>query len=472
MNISQLSTQLDTTNTSIASVVTTAERNVISLSQLSTQLDATNSNIASITATFERNVSQLSNWLDTTNSNITSVATTLEMNISLLSTQLDSTYSNIMSVVTTVERNISILSTLLDATNSNLTSVTTTIERNVSQLSNWLDATNSKIKLVATTVEKNISQLSTWLDATNSSIASVATTTEKNITQLSTQLDATNSNITSVAITLGRNVSQLSSWLDTTNSNIMSVAINVERNISSVFIQLDEVYRFALSMQPEAIGIHCGTGLWYRVAHLDMRDPSQQCPSAWREYNTNQFRACGRPVSSVASRLSQIFPVSHQYSKVCGRVIGIQVASPDAFHSMRNINEVYMDGVSITRGSPRHHIWSYVGSYSEITTYYLNACPCDYSRAIQPQSFVGSNYYCESGNPTGHWEGQVFPNDKLWDGKQCSHEGTCCTGTNTPPWFSVTLGSPTSDDIEVRIMGSESTANEDTPIELLEIYVQ
>jgi hypothetical protein len=35
----------------------------------------------------------------------------------------------------------------------------------------------------------------------------------------------------------------------------------------------------------------------------------------------------------------------------------------------------------------------------------------------------------------------------------------------------VNLGSPTSDDIEVRIMGSEGTANEDTPIELLKIYV-
>ena len=69
-------------------------------------------------------------------------------------------------------------------------------------------------------------------------------------------------------------------------------------------------------------------------------------------------------------------------------------------------------------------------------------------------------------------QGQVFLNDTLWDGEQCSHEGTCCTGTNTPPWFSVNLNSPTSDDIEVRIMGSESTANEDTPIELLEIYVQ
>jgi hypothetical protein len=130
-----------------------------------------------------------------------------------------------------------------------------------------------------------------------------------------------------------------------------------------------------------------------------------------------------------------------------------------------------MDGVSITYGSPRNHIWTFVGSYSETATG-SNACPCDYFLGTQPQSFVGSNYYCESGNPTRNWQGLFFPNDKLWDGEQCSHEGTCCTGTNTPPWFSVNLSSPTSDDIEVRIMGTEDTNNEDTPIELLEIYVQ
>ena len=266
------------------------------------------------------------------------------------------------------------------------------------------------------------------------------------------------------------NISRLSIQLDETNNNITSVATTVEKNISSLFIQLDVVYRFALSMQPEA----CGTGLWYRVTHLNMSDPSQQCPSAWREYNTSQFRACGRPNSTVASRPSQIFPISHQYSKVCGRVIGIQVASPDTFHHGRNsgINEGYIDGVSITHGSPRHHIWSYVGSVSEHPTNPSLACPCNSSSGDQPQSFVGSNYYCESGNPAQAWQGRVFPNDKLWDGEQCSHEGTCCTGTNTPPWFSVNLGNPTSDDIEVRIMGSESTDNEDTPIELLDIYVQ
>ena len=241
-----------------------------------------------------------------------------------------------------------------------------------------------------------------------------------------------------------------------------------QRNIDLQMIR-DNVYTYlGLPVLPQ-----CGEGIWYRIAYLNMTDSSQQCPSAWREYNT-QFRACGRPVSSVASRPSQLFPISRQYNKVCGRVIGIQVASPDAFSDGNgsDINKSYIDGVSITHGHPRHHIWSYVGSVSENPRLLKTACPCDSSSGTQPQDFVGSNYYCESGNPTQDWRNLVFPNDKLWDGEQCSHEGTCCTGTNTPPWFSMNLSSPTSDDIEVRIMGSEDTDNEDTPIELLEIYVQ
>ena len=214
----------------------------------------------------------------------------------------------------------------------------------------------------------------------------------------------------------------------------------------------------------------CGDGLWYRVAYLNMADSTQQCPSAWREYNT-QFRACGRPVTTVASRPASFYSTNRQYSKVCGKVIGIQVASPDAFLRNQGINDGYIDGVSITYGSPRNHVWSYVGAYSEIVRAH-DTCPCDNSGGTPPPSFVGTNYYCESGNPNQNWRGQVFPNDKLWDGEQCSHEGTCCTGTSTPPWFSVDLNSSTSDDIEVRIIGTESTENEDTPIELLEIYVQ
>ena len=62
-----------------------------------------------------------------------------------------------------------------------------------------------------------------------------------------------------------------------------------------------------------------------------MSDPSQQCPSAWMEYTSNGIRVCARPTSSEASCPGTLYPVSHQYRKVCGRVIGYQIGSPDAF---------------------------------------------------------------------------------------------------------------------------------------------
>lgn len=93
--------------------------------------------------------------------------------------------------------------------------------------------------------------------------------------------------------------------------------------------------------------------------------------------------------------------------------------------------------------------------------------------AEQPPTFVGNNYYCESGNPNDDYGDDTFYGaDKLWDGEQCANEDTCCSGPQRPPWFSVQLPSNSSEDIEVRICGDESLWNEDTPIELLELYIQ
>ena len=63
---------------------------------------------------------------------------------------------------------------------------------------------------------------------------------------------------------------------------------------------------------------------------------------------------------------------------------------------------------------------------------------------------------------------KAYSNNKLWDGQQCSNEGTCCT-TKFPPWFSVELPNPTSNNIKVCICDNEGTDNEDTPIEVMEI---
>ena len=229
----------------------------------------------------------------------------------------------------------------------------------------------------------------------------------------------------------------------------------------------------------------CGTGQWTRVAYLNMSDPSQQCPSSWRLYSANGVRACGRQVTSNGRCYSQFYTVQQSYRKVCGRIIGYQVGSTDVFGDRQLlIDQTYVDGVSLTYGSPRQHIWTFASGLSEtITTSHSNheryTCPCALVgtgfRMQQPPSYVGNNYFCESGNPATTFENTNtlrYTNDPLWDGQRC--EGQCCnTGNdNSPPWFNAELPSTTNENMEVRICGDNGTSNEDSPIGLIELYVQ
>ena len=224
----------------------------------------------------------------------------------------------------------------------------------------------------------------------------------------------------------------------------------------------------------------CGDGLWYRVAYLNMSDTTEQCPSAWSEFtSTNGIRVCARPNSDLGSCPGTNYSVRRPYSKVCGRIIGYQIGSTDSFamdmivnNPQPTIDDPYLDGISVTHGTPRVHIWSYVGGASENGSCSDINCPC--SNGIQaPPSFVGTNYYCESAYREGcYLNGVFFPDDPLWDGQQCENEGTCCTGANNPPWFRVDLSSTVRDHIEVRICHNQRTGDEDSPIHLLELYVQ
>ena len=116
-------------------------------------------------------------------------------------------------------------------------------------------------------------------------------------------------------------------------------------------------------------------------------------------------------------------------------MIGYQYATPDEFYSTSGIEGPYVDGVSITHGEPgaRAHIWTYSEKHGP------EGC------GTAP-SFVGNDYFC----------------DRL----MASPPGV------TAPWFCRQLPQTTTDDIEVRICGDEGTDNEDTPVEIIELYIR
>ena len=228
------------------------------------------------------------------------------------------------------------------------------------------------------------------------------------------------------------------------------------------------------SVVPNLQNFFCsGSTGWRRVAYLNMSDPSQQCPSVWQEITT-PHRVCGRRSTSRGSCEGLTYSTgSEQYDQVCGRIIGYQSASPSLFTGAgQSIDTFYLDGVSVTHGSPRQHIWSFGGGVDEVSSIW--ACPCvtGSTTGSRIPSFVGQNYFCEAG--ITRWDGRLifWPNgDPLWDGQGCGPTSSCCT-FNSPPWFNVTLSSPTTDGIEVRICGDQEIGDEDTPIQLIELYVK
>ena len=68
-----------------------------------------------------------------------------------------------------------------------------------------------------------------------------------------------------------------------------------------------------------------------RVAHLNMTDPSSQCPVCFRVDAANNTRFYIRDTSS-AGCVSMLFePFGLTYSQVCGYVRGHSFATVDAF---------------------------------------------------------------------------------------------------------------------------------------------
>ena len=109
----------------------------------------------------------------------------------------------------------------------------------------------------------------------------------------------------------------------------------------------------------------CGPGSWRRIAFLNMTDPDQQCPSEWLLHDASlSDRSCTRPSTNTIGCASTFFSTGNlDYNRVCGRATGIAFHSPDSYRPTGNnrgsstINDPYVDGLSITHGSPRQHIF-------------------------------------------------------------------------------------------------------------------
>ena len=108
-----------------------------------------------------------------------------------------------------------------------------------------------------------------------------------------------------------------------------------------------------------------------RVADIDMTRPKESCPSGFRKITSSGKTMCGgQSISCIGTTFT-----SHgvPYSRVCGRIIGYQFGRPNAFEAYnsdhsQSIDTYFLDGVVLTYGSPRCHIWSFTSGKSQYLT--------------------------------------------------------------------------------------------------------
>eukprot|EP00750_Incisomonas_marina_P025978 INCI583.1.p1 GENE.INCI583.1~~INCI583.1.p1 ORF type:complete len:1394 (+),score=246.06 INCI583.1:490-4182(+) len=188
-----------------------------------------------------------------------------------------------------------------------------------------------------------------------------------------------------------------------------------------------------------------------------------KCPGAM----VNDIGYRGAPICTrqltAAGSVAATFELAHDATSVKLDLAYAQHYSADGFASASSAtldDDYFMEGVAIARlaadGTREHIFAAAVGiAYDTANTGYN--CPssnCGYNDTtycVGPSapSFVGTDYWCDSGNP-GTWE-------QIW-----------YKPMNTPTW-TVAMDFAKGDTIEVRAMADQASSNEDVGIQRLKM---
>ena len=224
----------------------------------------------------------------------------------------------------------------------------------------------------------------------------------------------------------------------------------------------------------------CGgvQGGWMKVISINVSNTTDSCPSGLKTL-TSPKRLCAMNTDVAGCSSAYLNVHGVEYSRVCGKIIGYEQNTPNAFNPYYGnqaitIDDVYVDGISLTHGqNPRKHIWTFAVALHEVTTSYPQSlCPCTNIHnqlTIPIPPYVGNDYFCDTA--AVQYAYTFFPDDPLWDGQGCGRLNTCCS-FNSPPWFMKQLPASTHDNIEIRLCSDQEQQNEDITFETLELYVQ
>jgi len=196
-------------------------------------------------------------------------------------------------------------------------------------------------------------------------------------------------------------------------------------------------------------------GGWTEVVTLDF--DVDTCPGDWQPADLGFDRVCARVASDSAefTRTALFSDCGIEHTALRGNATLYQFGSTDAFGDFpsTSIDEAYGDVVSVTVDDPRQHVFSWVFGFMSGGTDDSN-CP-DIGGAAPP-AIVGGDYLCATGNPSSSG------NDRIWFDSPLF----------AADWFQVTLDTSRTGDLEVRLIGTHNSADEDMGVAALRLQLR
>ena len=219
-------------------------------------------------------------------------------------------------------------------------------------------------------------------------------------------------------------------------------------------------------------GYNCGGGVWMMIGEISMNRRFSQCPGALQRVYISNRRYCYRRSSPCSTVSFDSF--GKNYTEVCGYVRAYQYGHPDAFSSNNPSIGFYGEGISVTHGSSKNHLWSYIiGSQYPSRSYYSGSgsCPCsNYGSKPSPPSQVGTNYYCDSGTTSS--SSSTLYGTALWSRSgTCQSYSTCCNNPDQP-WFKASTSTRTTDNVDLNWCASSSVGSEEAATTDVFLYIK
>ena len=183
-----------------------------------------------------------------------------------------------------------------------------------------------------------------------------------------------------------------------------------------------------------------------RVAMLDV----QNCPLELKQkiFNDNITTCVARENNRGCTSIFYS-SLDIPYSRVCGKIRAYKIGTPDGFSRINEIDNNYLDGISITinTSTNREHVWSFAAGEDVC----VNSQP----------DFIGNEFACDMSR---YCPFQTLCGLLLWKSQQY--------GRSVSSWFKEFPFPHAVSEIEIRVCRDQRRLDELLAITALELYVQ